>query len=93
MEGKGAGHRKVDHRFCGNPEEEEQLGLLLEARLPREELWAARRRVLEEEDWYKSRGILSTRTEPSSRKRAWKRSWSKPRGSCVTRWGENLSPL
>lgn len=33
MEGKGAGHRKVDHRFCGNPEEEEQLGLLLGARL------------------------------------------------------------
>lgn len=53
---------KVDHRFCGNPEEEERLGLLLGTRLPGEELWAARRRVLEEEDWYKSRGILSTRT-------------------------------
>lgn len=78
---------KVDHRFCGNPEEEEWLGLLLGPRLPGEELWAARRRVREEEE------SSAPGLEPSTRKRAWKSRRPQPRGSDVHPDGVRIYPL
>lgn len=78
---------KLDHRFGGTPEEEERRGLLLGTRLPGEELWAARRRVLEEEE------SSAPGLESSSRKQAWKSHRSTPRGSDVHPDGVRIYPL